>query len=226
MFFPVVEAPSLDGETETARCRGAKRREILTPTAMAKIIDLRKKDSVKPVASNSKTPVVPKGSVEEKVAPPLKQALSQISWETPSFYYNPQKKYLYILAGSLVAGGLLMMIYRQDMLTAIFLILSSLVMILLSSRRPEVLKIVVDGRGISAGDTFYDYKKIRSFWVFNEPGQFKELSLELTSWYSPPVIISLEKADSFQIRNFLIKYIREKEQEASPIDIIGRKIGL
>ena len=109
---------------------------------------------------------------------------------------------------------------------AIFLILASLVLILYSKKLPEISKISISQNGVAIGDKIYFYKDLRSFWIHYDPGEVKELSLELRKWHMPYLKILIEKENPVAIRSFLIKFLKEKEHENSLIDIISRKIGL
>lgn len=119
-----------------------------------------------------------------------------------------------------------MLFYQKDTLTAIFLLLSSLVLILYSNKRPEISKVVIDQRGVAVGETVYYYKDLRSFWIHYNPADLKELSLESRRWYMPYVKVSIEDKNPMVIRSLLINFLAEREHEHSLVDVIARRIGL
>ena len=149
-----------------------------------------------------------------------------ISWQAPSFYYNPQKRYLAMIIVALLLGSIAMLIFDKDTLTAIFLILSSLVLILYATKKPEIQDILIDDNGIHVGENSFLYNELKSFWVDYQPGHDKELSLESKKWYVPYVKVSLENKNPIEIRSWLVSFLPEKEHEKSVIDLIGKKIGL
>jgi|SRR3989344_6390552 len=199
---------------------------------MPKVLDLRKKNKIeaKPISQRPLSKEVVSSVKNQPVkvsSPPLqRQSPPQISWEAPSFYFNPQKRYLSLLIIALSAGGVAMLIFKKDALTAIFLLLSSLVFILYSNKRPEISKITVNQAGVNIGEDTYYYKDLRSFWIHYSPGMDKELSLESKKWYVPYIKVSLEDKNPLIIRSLLINFLAEKEHENSLVDIISRKIGL
>ena len=199
---------------------------------MPKILDLRKKNKieVKPISQRplSKEAVSSVKNLTAKVvSPPLqRQSHPQISWEASSFYFNPQKRYLALLIIALSVGGAAMFIFKKDTLTAIFLLLSSLVLILYSNKRPEISKITVNQTGINIGRETYFYKDLRSFWIHYNPGMAKELSLESRKWYAPYIKVLIEDKNPLIIRSLLINFLPEKEHENSLVDIISKRIGL
>jgi len=185
---------------------------------MTKVIDLRQKRG----KTSQRTIFV----VKKSVTPPTQNQPPRIVWEAPSFYFNPQKRYLSMVIIALVSAGGSMLLFSGDMLMAIFLLLSSLVLILYSTKRPEISKIMIDPRGITIGDATHHYKDIRSFWLHYDPGNLKELSLELKKWYMPYVKVSIADKNPLIIRSILVNFLPEKEHEHSLVDIIARKIGL
>lgn len=119
-----------------------------------------------------------------------------------------------------------MLFFNKDTLTAIFFILSSLVLILYSNKMPEISKVTINQTGIAVGNNLYYYRDLKSFWIHYDPGNIKELSLESKKWYVPYVKISIENSSPIHIRSLLINFIPEREHEHSLVDIVSKKIGL
>jgi len=197
---------------------------------MTRVVDLRKKTGKKEI-----TPVIEKVRlVEEKlkedtpalVATPIPETTKKIEWEAPSFYYSPQKRYLALIIVGLFCGAGAMLFYRMDTLTAIFLILSSLVLILYANKKPTLSKITVNQAGITVDDVNYFYKDLKSFWIDYSPNGPKELSLEARKWYMPYIKVSIENQNPVELRSLMINFIAEKEHEKSLVDLISRKLGL
>lgn len=196
---------------------------------MSRTVDLRKKGQKEEVSVVRKEPLVEKKTKEYApvlATTPIPEKSKKIEWEAPSFYYNPQKRYSVLVVIALLAGAGAMLFYRLDALMAIFLILSSLVLILYINRKPTISKIVVSHAGVTIDDQAYYYKELRSFWLDYSPHGPKELSLEARKWYMPYVKVSIENQNPVEIRSLMINFIAEKEHERSLIDLISKKIGL
>ena len=119
-----------------------------------------------------------------------------------------------------------MFFYQRDILMAIFLVLSSLMLILYANHRPTISKVVVSQAGVIIDDRPYYYKDLRSFWLDYNPNGPKELSLEAKKWYMPYVKVSIENQNPVELRSLMINLVAEKEHEKSLIDHIGKKFGL
>jgi|SRR3989338_52048 len=179
---------------------------------MKHTIDLRKK------------PTEAKASSKE--AKNFKLKSREITWHAPSFYYNPQKRYLASIIIALLLGAVAILFLQKDTLSAVFLIMSSLVLILYANKRPEINKIIIDDYGIRVGGNSFLFSELRSFWIEYMPGENKELSLESKKWYLPYVKVSLENQNPLEIRSWLVSFLPEREHEKSLVDLISRRIGL
>ena len=206
----------------------------LTLTAMTRVVDLRKKDEKKEVAPIKKElPLIeheePKNIKESVTTPVVEKSIETtrgLEWEAPSFYYNPQKKYLALVVIALLCGAGALLFYRQDILMVIFLILSSLVIILHANKKPTMSKVVINNAGVTIDDHIYYYKELKSFWLDYDPHGQKELSLEAKKLYMPYIKVSIENQNPVEIRSLMINFVAEKEHEKSLVDLISRKIGL
>ena len=197
---------------------------------MPKILNLRKKLPQTPQKPREEVRVAEKPVTAIK-QPELIQKNNEfvspkISWEAPSFYYNPQKRYLSLVTMALMAGAVALLIFKYDTLTSIFLILASLVLLLYGKQKPTISKITVNQSGILIGDIMYYYKDLKSFWIEYNPGGPKELSLESAKWYMPYVKVMLNEQNPVEVRSLVINFVPEKEHENSLVDYIGRRLGL
>lgn len=198
-----------------------------------KVLNLREKPKIKilskavPKKILEKDKAIPTIKATPKIPTslPKKESL-QITWQAQSFYSNPSKKYIYTMIFSLIIAGCILLFFKIDVLMAIFFILSSIVLSLYSQKKPEVIKILLDQRGVIIGEKEYYYKDLKSFWINYQPGNIKELSLESKKWYMPYITISIEDKNPLSIRSILINHIPEKEHEESLIDLASKKIGL
>ena len=182
---------------------------------MDRIIDLRKGAKEKLQASQ-----------EAETLKSKEPENNDMSWQAPSFYRNNSKRYLWMVVTVLFIGAGTMLFTSDDPLTAIFLILSSVVLIIYSNKEPEILDISIDGSGIQVGNNSFLYKELKSFWIDYRPGENKELSVEPKKWYLPYVKVPLENKSPLHVRAHLINFLPEKEHEETLADLIVKKIGL
>jgi len=208
---------------------------------MTRIVDLRKPK--KKAEETQKTPesvvvaqkpelatpdVVTTSGVPEtsETKSPHENSPPRFSWEAPSFYYNPQKKYLALIVIALMAGAAALLFYDRDTLLAVFLMLSSLVLVLYTNKKPDISKIRVSQAGVSIDDRMYYYRELKSFWIDYNPNGPKELSLEAKKWYFPHIKVSIERENPVELRSLMVNFVPERVHEQSLIDFVARKLGL
>ena len=219
--------------TRVVDLRRKEKKEVISPTEKVFLVDpvrsLARAKSASPKDVGEASNGVEQKEKEKilRVATnPLPEKINRFEWEAPSFYYNPQKKYLTLIVIALFCGAGAMLFYRMDTLTAIFLIISSFVLILYANKKPTISKVVVNQAGVIIDGHSYHYKELKSFWLDYNPSGLKELSLEAKKWYMPYVKISIENQNPVELRSLMINFITEKEHEKSLVDLISRKIGL
>ena len=120
------------------------------PSAMPKILDLRKR-----AIKTSQAPQTRQNFTKQNLSEQKQKEEIKIEWSAPSFYYNPQKRHLSVLTAALLAGAVALLIFKYSALTSIFLILSSLVLLLYGNRKPTISKITVNQSGILVDDIMY-----------------------------------------------------------------------
>jgi len=194
-------------------------------------IDLRKKDQEKkaipPVVK--KEILIEHKKYAEEISSPVAEPVAKsgrLEWDAPSFYHNPQKKYLVLVVIALFCGAGATLFFTRDILMTIFLILSPLVLLLYANKRPTISKVIISPAGVTIDDKVYYYKDLKSFWLDYDPNGPKELSLEARQWHLPYIKISTEDQSPVEIRALMINFIREREHERSLIDFLGKKLGL
>ena len=198
---------------------------IPPPPQMPKVLNLRKQPAKAPQTlqrPKEKVRIADKPLIVIEKIPEK----PEIFWEAPSFFYNPQKRYLSLITIALLVGAAALLIFKYDALTSIFLILASLVLLLYSKQKPTMSKIVVGQSGVLVDDVMYYYKDLRSFWIEYNPGGPKELSLESAKWYMPYVKVMLSDRDPVEVRSLIVNFLPEKEHENSLVDQMGRRLGL
>ncbi len=152
---------------------------------------------------------------EEKIA---------VSWTTPEFTYHQKSSgwlaALAIITLALFAIAMLM----QNYIFALLILLLSFLVYIQALRKPPKIKIVISEKGIGIQENFYQYKELKSFWLFDDP-EIRILSVESKkSLLHHRIAIPLADRDPNEIRQLLIQFIPEKRQEEVLTDIIARKL--
>ncbi len=146
-----------------------------------------------------------------------------IAWTT-HLSPQPQKGVVLVITFSLLILAGLVTYFSHDIIFAIVLVLSTVVINLVARKPSKPSEINVHATGISIDNDRHHFADMRSFWVDYEPN-LKEVRIEMKKGYAQRLKIPLEDTDPLQIRRALLTYMPEREHELSLLDQIIRLIG-
>ncbi len=169
------------------------------------IVDLRK---ITPSAPQKQTP-----------------APGSLSWETEEFAYHHKDLQWLLVGGILALGIFASLLVLKNIFGAATILLFMFIMYLYATKKPDMLSVVVDGRGITVNNKRIPYSDIISFWVLYEP-PVKDLIIMQKAKFTPKTIIPLGQANPVELRALLLaNAIIEKEEEETLTDILARRFG-
>lgn len=133
-----------------------------------------------------------------------------LEWKAPEFISHPRSKSWFLMAGIVVLALVAYAIYTNSATMAIVFIVLAGVYILTHYQEPRTIDMKITELGIYAGDDFYSYHAIESFWIIYHPRFVRELNLKFKHKTSK-IVIQLNAQDPAEVRRVLSKEIPEKE---------------
>jgi hypothetical protein len=94
-----------------------------------------------------------------------------------------------------------------------------------ANKEPRIIKFKINEKGMEFDGRLHDFDTLRSFWLFYNPPEEKELSFRSKKTFFPYIKIPLAEQNPNEIREFLLKFLPEKRHRESIIDIWMRRIG-
>jgi len=159
---------------------------------------------------------------EEKINDQLE--LIDIQWQAPEFEKHEKGPAWFIILGISALIIFTIVILMKNFIFAILIVMMVFVVYIYALKEPRLLIFKISGKGITIDDKIYSFDELKSFWIFYEPPETKELSVRSKKWLMPLIKIPIDKQDPNLIRSALIKFIPEQKQEQSLIDIIARSL--
>ncbi|MBI1755147.1 hypothetical protein HYR65_02590 [Candidatus Azambacteria bacterium] len=158
-------------------------------------------------------------------ASPPYQKEGELSWQTEEFAFYEKELQWFLIAGIVAAGLFVSLLILKNIFGAATILLFAVIMYMYANKKPDVITVVADARGIRVNDKLTLYSALASFWVLYEP-PVKDLILIHKARFVPKVIIPLGNADPLELREILLaNSVAEKEEEESLADIIARRLG-
>ncbi|MBI2038900.1 MAG: hypothetical protein HYT22_01280 [Candidatus Niyogibacteria bacterium] len=148
-----------------------------------------------------------------------------VSWSAPEYDFVPKSREWYWAVGIIVAALVIVAALIRNLLFGILTVLAGFTIALYGARRPKIVKFAVTARGVQIGEKLHSYESLESFWIRYDPPHTKELDIISKKLTSPRITIPLGDADPIEIRNILIKTLKETETEESLAEGIGRYLG-
>ena len=83
----------------------------------------------------------------------------------------------------------------------------------MENNAPEITEIVVDDNGVNINGSFYDYPSIEEFSIIYDNRKPIFLRLKLNKKGLSTIDIDItQDVNSFELRSFLLNYLRESEK--------------
>ncbi|HRY52893.1 MAG TPA: hypothetical protein P5089_03605 [Candidatus Portnoybacteria bacterium] len=146
------------------------------------------------------------------------------SWTAPEFIRYEKTRTWFIVLGAITVGLLVTAILTKNYFFALLILISSFLVYIHAQKHPRKITIKITDEEIEIGNNFsLSHKEILSFWIF-EDSEIKTLSLETKKILRPKITLLLENTKTNEIKESLLRFIKEKKHEESIPDIIARKL--
>lgn len=150
--------------------------------------------------------------------------LIDIQWQAPEFEKHEKGLAWFIILGIFALIFFTIVIVMQNYIFAILIVMMVFIIFIYALKEPRIITFKISGKGIDIDNKNFQFNELKSFWIFYEPPEIKELSVKSKKWIMPLIRIPLEEQDPTLIRKALIKFIPEQMQEKSLIDILARNL--
>ncbi len=160
-----------------------------------------------------------KNNKEEKIE------LKEFEWEAPEFEKKKKSSSWFILPAIItIALGIISLI-AENILFLIFIVLAFVIFYMYANKEPRIIKFKINEKGVEVNGRLHEFHDLKSFWLFYNPPEQKELSMRSKKTFFPYIRIPLAEENPVEIRDYLLKFLPEKRHQESLIDIWMRRIG-
>ncbi|MFH1564699.1 MAG: hypothetical protein ABIC82_02500 [bacterium] len=140
------------------------------------------------------------------------------SWSFPEYAKYEHSRGWYVWFCILMLGLLIFSLATLNFLFAVFIIIFAVIIFFHDTKEPVQVSFYIGEKGILLGRKFFGYKEFKSFWLFYEPKETKNLYFDLKSFIKPLLSIPLSDQNPLKIREFLLQYLEEDlEKEEEPV---------
>lgn len=199
---------------------------------MPQVVDLRKikkvpkktpkKGEIEPVKEIKHVEVETK-EIETKET--KKTIPTKIEWTAPEFKKYKKGKKWFVLPVLIASVVIIAAILLKNLLLVIATILTVFVVYIYAKKEPRKIKFSISGNGVQIDQVVYKFEDLKSFWIFYEPPEVKEISIRSKKAFMPYIKIPLNDQNPAEVRRLLLKFLPEKRHKESVIDEWARRSG-
>jgi hypothetical protein len=158
--------------------------------------------------------------------PDSKENLANIlfSWRAKEYEYHEKDKSWYWKMGAIFLTGVILGIFTKNVLTVITFLLFASVFYLYSKRAPEEIEIVLLEKGLKVSEVLYEYRELKSFWIFYDGTDHSHISFLRKNKLLPSLEIPIGREFPEEARKILKNFLPEKKQAESLASILEKKL--
>lgn len=154
-----------------------------------------------------------------------KISFKELEWKALEFPKKKKAKSWFIIPGLITIALGIFALLTDNILFLIAIVLTFFVFYVYANKEPRVIKFKINEKGIEIDEKLHDFDSLRSFWIFYNPPEQKELSLRSRKTFLPYIRIPLDKENPNEIRKFLSDFLPERRHKEAVIDVWMRRVG-
>lgn len=148
----------------------------------------------------------------------------KIQWKAYEYNHREKSSDWFWAVGIIAFSAATAAVIFNNTIFAIFIILSAFTLIMYAMRKPALINIELNNKGIIVDKYLYPYQNIEKFWI--EEKQFGNIIIiKLFKKALPYTTIRTENTDTEEIRDFLSEHIKEEEIAEPLVQTIAEYLG-
>lgn len=145
-------------------------------------------------------------------------------WSFPEIPQYERKTGWWIFAGLIGLGLIIWAFKEENLLFVILLIIVGIIIIFNTKRKAIEVECQITQDGLLIGSSFYEWSKIKSFWIVYKPPEVERLYFSLKKTFPFQISIPLMDQNPIKIRKILLKYTLEdlSKEDENFFDFLSR----
>lgn len=147
-----------------------------------------------------------------------------IEWDAPGHIYTEKNNDWYWAVGIITLTAAALSFILGNVIFGLLIIIGVFALVIHSSRKPAIVHVVINDRGIVINDILYPFLTIESFWIDVHEHPSKVL-LKSTKTFMPFISVYIDEVDPDHVREILLNYIAETEHHEPVTQKILERFG-
>jgi hypothetical protein len=133
-----------------------------------------------------------------------------IEWDAPEHFHTEKNNDWYWAVGIITVTAAALSLILGNVIFAILIIVGVSSMIIHAVKKPQIVHVEINDRGIVMDGTLYPFLTLESFWIDAHEYPPKIL-LKSTKTFMPFIHVHIDGVDPDAVREILLNYIAETE---------------
>jgi len=151
--------------------------------------------------------------------------MDKLSWKALEYKQTDKTADWYWAVGIIAIASVVTSIIVGDGLFAIFIVIAVLTLLMFSIRKPLLVDVTIDRRGITVGSEKYPFATLEHFWVDITKPDDEKIILKSKKMLMPIVVIPINDHDHLAVRDLLLKFLPEQELREPASHKVMEKLG-
>lgn len=145
-----------------------------------------------------------------------------VEWHAPEHEHFEKTADWYWWSGLLALILLGIAIWQSSFLFAVLVVIGWIALAVNAAHIPRDIRLAVAERGLVIDNKLYFWKDLDSFWVFYEPPLRKEIIVQSKKAIMPRIRIQIGDSNPTLVREQMVRFLREREQDDSLMEMLAR----
>ena len=138
--------------------------------------------------------------------------MEKIIWQASEYEHKEKTPDWYWALGVIAVSSAVISIIYKNYIFAVFIVLASAILFMFSLKKPEIMNMEINEKGVKIKDEFYPFEMIKTFWIENQGGE-KKLLLHSSRILMPIIALPIEENLEGRIRSALSNNLKEEEMK-------------
>ena len=152
--------------------------------------------------------------------------INSVTWEAYDHYHERPSSDWYWIVSIITISLTVATIILGNVLLAILIAVAGAVLILVSTKDPEVVPYAVTTRGIRIAGRLYPYSTLESFCILEEDEEMPMLLVKSQRWFMPLLIIPLPAEYLDEVEDLIATRLPEELMEEPIVHRFLELLGL
>jgi hypothetical protein len=135
-----------------------------------------------------------------------------IEWDAPEHHYTEKNNDWYWAVGIITFTAAALAFIFGNVIFGILILVGVFALVVHASRRPGLMHVEINDRGVVIDRVLYPFLTLESFWIDAHEHPPKIL-LKSTKTFMPYISVYIEEVDREHVREILLNYIAETEHQ-------------